>query len=127
MQKKVYAAHSKKFDYQCDYYAPLKKLTDFEFIFPHEKGDEIQFKSKDVIKRCSVFVAEVTNPSLGTGIEIGWAESFTIPILFLYKKGAKVAASLKTISNNFIEYETIDESLPEIKKQLLMLIKNKKE
>lgn len=119
--EKIYAAHTTKFDYLNEYYAPLKKIKGFRFIFPHEKSSEPTFDSKEVIRSCDAFVAEVSYPSTGSGIEIGRAEAYGVPVLFLHKKGAKISSSLKFVSGNFIEYTTIESSLGEIEKKLVEL------
>lgn len=116
--KKVYAAHSTKFDYLNEYYAPLRKIKGFQFIFPHEKSSEPTFDSKEAIRGCDAFIAEVSYPSTGSGIEIGRAEAYGAPILFLHKKGVTISSSLKFVSGNFIEYSTIESSLGDIGKKL---------
>ena len=60
--------------------------------------------SKEIIKDSDLFIAEVSFPSTGLGIELGWADSFHKPIICIYSKGSQPSASLKTISRNFIEY-----------------------
>ena len=105
--KKIYLSHSTNFDFKEELYKPLKKLKEFELILPHEKSEKPK-SSKNVIKTCSALIAEVSYPSLGVGIEIGWADSFGIPIIFIFKKGSKISSSLKIISNKFIEYDKID-------------------
>jgi len=44
-----------------------------EIILPHDKRNLI---SKDIIKKCNLFIAEVSFPSTGLGIELGWANIF---------------------------------------------------
>jgi len=62
-----------------------------EIILPHEKNDE-QFSSKKLFESgCDLMVAEVSWPSTGLGIELGWADMHKIPIVFLYRKGAIIS------------------------------------
>ena len=59
-------------------------------------------------------IAEVSIPSHGVGIEIGWADSFGIPIIFIFKKNSDVSSSLNIISKKFIEYNKVDNILDEL-------------
>ena len=61
------------------------------------------------------FIRDVSFQKLGAGIEIGWADAFNVPIIFIYKKGSKLSCSLNIVSNEFMEYkEGIDEILSEL-------------
>ena len=104
---KIYVAHSSGFDYQNELYQPLRKseLNKLhEITLPHEHSTD-PFNSKEYIKECGLILAEVTYPSTGQGIELGWADLYDVPIVCLYKKGVILSGSLKVISNTFIEYE----------------------
>lgn len=62
-----------------------------EIILPHEKDHE-QFSSKSLFQSgCDLMVAEVSWPSTGLGIELGWADMYKIPIVFLHRKGAIIS------------------------------------
>ena len=50
-------------------------------------------------------------PGAGQGIELGWADYATTPILCIYEKGLKISSSLKFITNNYIEYENTDDMI----------------
>ena len=69
------------------------------------------FNTKEVIKNSDLLVAECSSNSTGQGIEIGWADSFNIPILCIYKTGSFISSSLKFITNNIISYNSLDEFL----------------
>lgn len=108
---KIYVSHSSGFDYQNELYQPLRKseLNKLhEITLPHEHSTD-QFNSKEYMKHCSLILAEVSYPSTGQGIELGWANLYDVPILCLYKKGAKTSETLKVISNTFIEYENSED------------------
>ncbi len=58
-------------------------------------------------------VAEVSNPSLGVGYEIGYAESINKPILCLYKDKEDVRVSFMILGNkklNTYGYKTIEDA-----------------
>ena len=115
--KKVYVSHPTSFDFKEELYKALKKLKNFELILPHENSG-MPKSSKDIIKTCAALIAEVSVPSQGVGIEIGWADSFGIPIIFLFKKNSKISTSLRLLSDNFIDYDRIEDSLPELAETL---------
>ncbi len=117
MVKMVYVSHSKKFNFKKELYKPLKNINEIKFIFPHEKSDKPK-SSKSIIKSSSAVIAEVSYPSISVGIEIGWADAFNIPVIYLYKKNTKISSSLKIVSRNFIEYDRIETILPEISRVL---------
>jgi hypothetical protein len=112
---KIYVGHSRKFNFKEELYEPLKKL-DHDFTFPHKNSDE-PFNSNEFLKTCDLMIAEVSFPSTGLGIEIGWADLLNIPIIFIHKKGSKISGSLKVMKGKFIEYTTED-LIEKIKKEI---------
>lgn len=103
---KIYVCHSSIFNYKKNLYKPIRESTlnkKHEFIFPHETSDT-PFKSKDIIPKCDLIISEISYPSTGMGIELGWANKECKRILFVYKKGVEISKSLKEISSDFIEY-----------------------
>jgi endonuclease V-like protein UPF0215 family len=61
-------------------------------------------------------LADISKPAMGMGIEIGWANAFGVPIIFMYKKGSKVSSYLSKLSKNIIEYKNLDKELNKIEK-----------
>lgn len=110
---KVYLAHSKKIDYVNELYNPIKEaffLKVYDFIFPHEKSSE-SLNGFDFYKDIDIMVAEVSESGTGIGIELGFAYSLNIPIICFYKKGCKYANSIKSVTKNIIEYDSINDLL----------------
>jgi nucleoside 2-deoxyribosyltransferase len=108
---KIYVSHSKNFDYKKELYEVLEAANlNQEFIFPH-KDSNTSFNTKDLLqnKKCDLVLAEVSYPATGQGIELGWADIYQIPIICIYKNQAKIAGSLKIISNTFMEYENTED------------------
>jgi hypothetical protein len=104
---KVYVSHCKNFDYKKELYEVLENSgLKVEFILPH-KDSTVPFNTKDLLqnKKCDLVLAEVSFPATGQGIELGWADIYQIPIVCIYKKDAKIAGSLKVITDKFIEYD----------------------
>jgi nucleoside 2-deoxyribosyltransferase len=78
--------------------------------------DEIYKRDTEMIKEADVMIAEVTNPSLGVGYELAYAENLDRPILCLFKKDAKNSLSAMVAGNtyntvNYIKPEEIIESV----------------
>jgi hypothetical protein len=84
------------------------KNTTLNIVLPHENSDKA-FNSKEFFKNCDLVIAEVSKPSTGLGIELGWADLLDIPIFCLNQKDYPISGSLKVISNHFYTYETSNE------------------
>ncbi|MGB4965664.1 MAG: hypothetical protein WBO77_00960 [Microgenomates group bacterium] len=118
---KIYVTHSSNFDYQNELYQPLRKseLNKLhEITLPHEYTTD-QFNSKEYMKECNLILAEVSYPSTGQGIELGWANLYKVPIVCIYKKEARLSGSLKVISNTFIEYNDSENMIQKLTDYLL--------
>ncbi|MFA9288297.1 MAG: hypothetical protein ACEQSA_00250 [Weeksellaceae bacterium] len=105
----IYVSHSSNFDYQTELYLPLKTiLKDHTLILPHEK-DAKPFPVRELFsdKKCDLVIAEVSFPSTGQGIELGWADSLKIPVLYLLRKDIKASESIFTISSKMIIYDQL--------------------
>jgi hypothetical protein len=116
----IYVGHSTDFDFQNELYAPIRqsKLNEqYQFKLPHEKSNKL-FDSKNYLKECGLFIAEVTKKSTGLGIEMGWADLLNVPIVCIYKKGEKISKSLQVLTNVFIQYESNEELIKELEKYL---------
>lgn len=68
--------------------------------------DEIYARDTQMIYDSDVMIAEVTNPSLGVGYELAYAEKLNTPILCLFKKDSerKLSAMVSGNRYNVIEY-----------------------
>ena len=75
-------------------------------------GKEI--KTKDIIRDYDLIIAEVSLPSTGLGIELGWADMYQIPILCIYKRRIEPSKSLHYVTNNFISYENEEDMIKQI-------------
>lgn len=112
---KIYVTHASSFDYENELYTPLRESEinkKHQITFPHEQTKK-PFNSKEYIKGCDLVVAEVSCPSTGEEIELGWANSYNVPIICIFKKGTTPSSSLKIISDTFIEYESTNQSTPQ--------------
>lgn len=76
---------------------------------------EIFDRDTDWIRKSTILIAEVTNPSMGVGYEIGLAESLGKPIVCLYRKieGKNISAMLKGNDKIMcIEYRVLEDLIP---------------
>ncbi len=116
---KIYVAHSGGIDFKKELYEPIRQSSlnnQHTFVLPHETSDE-PFNSKDYLKNEADFIiAEISKPHTGLGIELGWADNYEVPIIYIYRKGSKVSGSLKVVSKNFVEYSNSKELISGIKK-----------
>lgn len=116
----IYISHPTAFDFHTELYQPIRnsKLNSQHTIaLPHEYSDE-QFDSKSFFKTCDLIVAEVSYPSTGQGIELGWANLLHVPIICLYKEDQKFSGALKVISDTFIEYENREDMIAKLESEL---------
>ncbi len=113
----IYISHSTNFDYKNDLYQPLKVLAEnHTVIFPHDENER-QYPVKNLLlsKKCDVVIAEVSYPSTGQGIELGWADICKTKIICIYRKDSSYSKALELISNNFIEYTIGEDFMEKIK------------
>lgn len=108
---KIYIAHSSAFDFKQDLYKPLHDAhwsKEHEVVMPHEHSSE-QYDSKSEMRSFDLVIAEVSYPSTGMGIELGWASSIGVPIVAIYQEGAKPSGSIKAVTDTFIDYESAED------------------
>lgn len=113
---KIYVAHSSGFDFRNKLYDPIRKSQlnkDHQITLPHQKSAKTQ-NSFRVIQKSDLVIAEVSYPSTGLGIELGWANILKVPTVGIYKKGAKVSSSLQIIIQEFIEYSAPDQMIKKL-------------
>lgn len=81
-------------------------------------SDEIYKRDTDMIHDSDVMIAEVTNPSLGVGYELAYAEKLNRPILCLFNRTSanKLSAMVSGNSYNTVEYTDPSEITETIRK-----------
>ncbi|MEK7202650.1 MAG: hypothetical protein AAB669_03950 [Patescibacteria group bacterium] len=113
---KIYVSHPTKYDFKKELYKPLRSsvLNEYhEITLPHETADG-PTSTKDIISVQDLIIAEVSYPSTGQGIELGWADSAGVRILCIYRSDTILSSSLKLITNNFIEYKNSDSLIEQL-------------
>jgi len=103
---RIYVGHSSSFDYVKELYQPLKSAKfwrNYTFILPHDTQVGVTH-SKSIISNCDLMLAEVSYPSTGLGIELGWAYEADCRIACIYREGASLSSALNLLCADFIEY-----------------------
>lgn len=120
---RLYLTHSSGYDYKKELYEPLKKALgkEHDIFLPHEEHNE-GVKSKDIIPQCDIILAEVSQPSTGQGIELGWADSNDKPIICFYRSGSRVSSALRFITDKHIEYKTSSDMIEKLRAEIGHLV-----
>ena len=71
-------------------------------------------------------LAEISFPSEGRAIEMGWANAYGIPILSIHRRGAKYSGSIHAICEDFIEYQNIEGILDTIEESIRRILSRQK-
>lgn len=113
---KIFVAHSSGYDYKNELYFPIRNsesLKIYEIFLPKEKSEN-EVITRDIIKNSNVVIAEVSYPSTGQGIELGWADIFGVPIVCIYKSDAKISQSLNKLTDKFYTYSNANDMVQKI-------------
>lgn len=120
---KFYVAHSSGYDYKTELYEPLKAAfaSEHEMFFPHDTEAQ-GVKSKDIIPKCNAVLAEVSFPSTGQGIELGWAAATGVPIICFFRAGSSPSSALRFVSDNMVEYSSPEDMVAKIRFEAKRLV-----
>jgi len=113
----VYVSHAGSYDYKNELYKPIKEselYSQHHFFLPHEP-ENANIAAKDELDQTDLFIAEVSYPSTGQGIELGLASTKGVRIACFYKSGAKPSSSLRFVADNIIEYSSIADLLTKLR------------
>lgn len=104
---KVYISHSTGFDYYKELYEPIRSnpgLEAHEIILPHEHSSD-QNDVVETFKEIDLIIAEVSFPSTGQGLELGYAATIHIPIVCMHKESTTPSGALYTVASQFYTYK----------------------
>lgn len=114
----IYVAHSRAFDYLKELYEPIRQSSlnnKYTFIFPHENENAVN--SREFIQnKCNLIIAEVSHPSTGLGIELGWANMFNVPIKGIYRKESELPIEFRYVSQTLVQYKDKKDMISKIEK-----------
>lgn len=84
-----------------------------------EYCQQIYTHDRNCVLECDIFVAEVSLPSIGLGMELGFAVENNKPILAILQKPYKTSRMIRGIKSekfNFFQYSENQEVLEEVEK-----------
>ena len=106
---RIQFGHTRDFDFENELYLPVRRSglwNEHDILLPYS-GEPPD--SRETLKTQDLFVAEVSFPSTGLGIELGFASLYGVPILCVYRQGTRLSNSLRFVTDSFLEYATSDE------------------
>jgi len=72
---------------------------------------ELMEKAFAEIDKSDIFIIDASEPSIGIGIEAGYAYMKGIPIYLIANKNTKVSDTIKGIANDHVFYNELDDIL----------------
>ena len=111
---KIYVAHASDYDYINEIYKPIREdleLGKHEIILPHEEDNYIH--NRDYYNNFDLAICEVSNPSTGLGIELGFLYDSNIKIICFYKEN--YSKSLLAITKDIVKYSDKEDFINKIK------------
>jgi hypothetical protein len=107
---KIYVSHRRGMKNQDLFYKSLQGNRYHDFVLPHLTSQEA-YPSKELFqnKECDLVLAEVSEPSTGQGIELGWANAYGLKIICISQDNASSANSLKLICDTHIKYSDLND------------------
>ncbi len=112
---KVYLAHSSNCDYINNIYKPILADSELSKIItlPHMEKDYMH--NRGYYEDFDLVIAEVSNPSTGMGIELGFFYDEKKPIYCIYQ--GDYSKSIEVIAKKIIEYNDIIKTIKDIIKE----------
>lgn len=109
----------KNFDFKTlyDLIRSSELVNNHNWFFPYENGQTPR-NSKEIIEQSDLIIAEVSHPSIGMGIELGWANDQGKKIWCFYQKKIQPSRSLKYVAEKVIEYTDSVDLIVQIKQVL---------
>ena len=110
---RIYVGHSAGFDYRKELYEPIKASGLFqqhEIILPHESDADTQ-NPRNFYSTLDLFVAEVSYPSTGLGIELAWAQDAGRKILCFHRADKKPSRSIGSVCSDIKIYKDLEEMI----------------
>ena len=112
---KIQLWHSRDSNFVEELYVPLREnFPDIEWIFPHGENGKI-IQSEESLKGVDVFLAEVSTPATGLGIELGFAYLYKKRIICMYRVENKISSSLRFVTDEIFEYNSQEEMIEKLK------------
>ena len=91
----------------------IRDIENYQKIF--EKPEDLMKRAEEEIKKCDALLIDMTDKPTGRAIEAGMAYSLGKKIIVILKKGTAIKDTTRGIADAIIEYDTIEDILPELK------------
>ncbi|MCD8494736.1 MAG: nucleoside 2-deoxyribosyltransferase [Candidatus Pacebacteria bacterium] len=115
---KIVITHATTFPFEQELYAPLMAadfFSEHEFLLPQRTGLAQQI-TEDMIRTADVVICEVSLPSTGQGIEIGWATAHKTPCVCIHKKDAHISGALQYVCDVIIPYRDTQDMVEQVRR-----------
>ena len=80
-----------------------KQNPDINLVWPHAGNDEVQATKND-LQSADLLLVEVSIPSTGSGIEMGWANDANKPIIAFHQAGTQPSPAVKFVTEQIHTY-----------------------
>lgn len=85
-----------------------QNTKDIQLVLPHSKSEDVHL-TKQSIQTCELVIVEISIPSTGSGIELGWANAANKPIIAFNQGGSQVSPAIKFVTNYIYTYITTED------------------
>lgn len=82
-------------------------------FYPHDPNNS-NVEANDIMKNIDLLIAEVSYPSTGQGIELGYAYTNGVPIICFHKTNTTPSTSLKFVTDKIVEYRSTNQLVEKI-------------
>ncbi|MBI4023054.1 hypothetical protein HY375_02730 [Candidatus Berkelbacteria bacterium] len=114
---RIYVSHPSSIPCVDELYLPLEAIEGHDFLFPH--GPDLEkVHTKAVIDGVDLVLAEVSAPSTGQGIELGWADAAGVPVVAIHKEGVSPSRSIRRVTDQVRTYRDRDELVQQVRELL---------
>lgn len=114
---RIYVSHPSSIEYEAELYRPLETISEHEWLFPHRPELQNQH-TRALIGTVDLVLAEVSAPSTGQGIELGWANAAGVPIAAIHRQGTKPTRSIRRVTDQILSYFNQDDLIKKVRQKL---------
>jgi hypothetical protein len=107
---RIVVTHSSDLCWKKEFYNLLRmfRSDECEIFLPQDDGVKEKI-TKEMIKNCDFVIAEVSFPSTGQGIELGWADVFSKKIYCFNFARSTPSSALRAVAEEFVPYNGMED------------------
>jgi hypothetical protein len=98
-----------------------------DFWDSKETPQDFYKRTYEIVTKCSLFVAEVSSPSHGVGMELQMAKEYNIPVIAIIKEGADISKSTMVLGlpnlHKIIMYKDLDDLKEKLEIEFRIFVK----